>query len=264
MRFTTIFFDLDDTLYPSHVGLWSAIKERMNVYMRERLSIPEKDIPALREKYYLTYGTTMRGLQKHHDIDTQDFLAYVHDLPLAEYLSPDMNQRAVLAALAPRRVIFTNADISHAHRVLTALNLRDLFRTIVDVNAIAPYCKPMHESFKIAPRAPRASRACSASCIMTHARRTMPTRTSPTGTTCRIFWRVTMDTNKAVIGALLFIVMVLGANLVMYGIVRGWTRSSSDKFLETLGQSFNAARKKEDALDELRRKMEELENGKKE
>jgi prefoldin subunit 5 len=72
-----------------------------------------------------------------------------------------------------------------------------------------------------------------------------------------------MDTNKAVIGALLFIVMVLGANLVMYGIVRGWARSGSSNFLETLGQSFNAARKKEDALDELRRKMEELEKGKK-
>jgi len=34
--------------------------------------------------------------------------------------------------------------------VLTALDLIDLFENIVDVNAIAPYCKPMRESFKIA------------------------------------------------------------------------------------------------------------------
>jgi pyrimidine 5'-nucleotidase len=150
MRFTTIFFDLDDTLYPPQVGLWHAIKERMNTYMRERLQIPEQEIPSLREKYYMTYGTTMRGLQKHHDIDTQEFLAYVHDLPLAEYLSPDSTQRAIIASLPTRRVIFTNADVPHARRVLSALGLDQLFETIVDVNAIAPYCKPMPESFGIA------------------------------------------------------------------------------------------------------------------
>ena len=34
--------------------------------------------------------------------------------------------------------------------MLAALNLADLFEKIIDVNAIAPYCKPMHESFAIA------------------------------------------------------------------------------------------------------------------
>ncbi len=150
MQFTTIFFDLDDTLYPSSAGLWDAIKERMNAYMRERLQIPEEDIPRLREKYYLQYGTTTRGLQKHHNIDTDDFLAYVHDLPLQNYLTPNAIQRAVIASLPTRNLIFTNADIPHARRTLAALNLDDLFPSIVDVNAVAPYCKPMRESFEIA------------------------------------------------------------------------------------------------------------------
>ena len=73
-----------------------------------------------------------------------------------------------------------------------------------------------------------------------------------------------METNKAVIGALIFIVMVIGANFLMYGIVRGWARGGNKNFLETIGQSFNAARKKDDSMDELRRKMEELEKGRKE
>ena len=164
MRFTTIFFDLDDTLYPSHAGLWRAIKERMNDYMRERLHIPEKDIPRLREKYYMTYGTTMRGLQKHHHVNTEDFLAYAHDLPLADYLTPDSIQRSVIASLPTRNVIFTNADIHHARRVLTALNLDGLFENIVDVNAVAPYCKPMRESFGIAMKI--AGETDSARCVM--------------------------------------------------------------------------------------------------
>ncbi len=89
MKFTTIFFDLDDTLYPSSAGLWKAIKGRMNEYMREKMNIPADKIPELREKYFMQYGTTMRGLQANHNINSDDFLAYVHDLPLGNYLTPD-------------------------------------------------------------------------------------------------------------------------------------------------------------------------------
>ena len=150
MRFTTIFFDLDDTLYPSSSGLWPAIKERMNSYMRERMHIPSEEIPRLRERYFREYGTTLRGLQARHRVDVQDFLAYVHDLPLQEYLQPDPVQQRVLAALTTRNLIFTNADVPHARRVLRQLQIEAYFEDIVDVNRIDPYCKPKHEAFKIA------------------------------------------------------------------------------------------------------------------
>jgi pyrimidine 5'-nucleotidase len=150
VRFTTIFFDLDDTLYPSSSGLWHAIKARMNDFMRDRMGFPEHDIPRLREKYYLQYGTTLRGLQANHQIDVDDFLSYVHDLPLRDYLTPDPAQRSVIASLPTRNLIFTNADTVHARRVLAQLQLDDLFAGVVDVNAVAPYCKPMPESFEIA------------------------------------------------------------------------------------------------------------------
>ncbi|MBK8822598.1 MAG: pyrimidine 5'-nucleotidase [Anaerolineales bacterium] len=164
MRFTTIFFDLDDTLYPSNAGLWLAIKNRMNDFMRERMNIPEAEIPALREKYYLQYGTTLHGLKKHHNISEEEFLAYVHDLRLEDYLTPDAQQREIIASLPTRNLIFTNADIPHAERVLTALNLRDLFTTIIDVTTVAPYCKPMPEAFSIAMKL--AGESDPARCIM--------------------------------------------------------------------------------------------------
>lgn len=150
MRFRTVFFDLDDTLYPASSGLWQAIKARMNAYMRERVGIPESEIPRLREKYFMHYGTTLRGLQANHHVNVNDFLAYVHDLPLRDYLTPDPIQGAIIASLGTQNLIFTNADVSHARRVLTALQLEACFESIVDVNAIAPYCKPMPESFEIA------------------------------------------------------------------------------------------------------------------
>ena len=150
MRFTTLFFDLDDTLYPASTGLWHAIKDRMNMYMRERLCIPEADIPTLREHYFKTYGTTLRGLQQHYQVNTDEYLAYVHDLPLKDFLTPNPILRDVIASLPTRNLIFTNADFHHARRVLAALELDDLFDTIVDVHAVTPYCKPMPESFAIA------------------------------------------------------------------------------------------------------------------
>ena len=150
MRFTTLFFDLDDTLYPSSTGLWTAIKDRINLYMRERMSIPENEVPVLREQYFKMYGTTLRGLQARHNVDVADYLAFVHDLPLKDYLTPNSTQREIIASLPIRKLIFTNADVLHARRVLAALQLEDLFDNIVDVNTVAPYCKPMPESFAIA------------------------------------------------------------------------------------------------------------------
>ena len=71
-----------------------------------------------------------------------------------------------------------------------------------------------------------------------------------------------METNKALVGALIFIILVLGANFVMYAIVRGAGRSNQKNFLETLSQSLNASPKnKDESLKELRRKIQELEEG---
>ncbi|MCQ3936584.1 MAG: hypothetical protein DPW18_06010 [Chloroflexi bacterium] len=72
-----------------------------------------------------------------------------------------------------------------------------------------------------------------------------------------------MEENKILIGALIFILLVLGSNLVMYAVVRGAARPGGKGFLETMIKSMNAPqRKKEDPMDELRRTMEELTGGK--
>ncbi len=150
MHFTTIFFDLDNTLYPASTGLWQTLKERMNSYMRERIGIPATDIPRLREEYFRKYGTTLRGLQANHSVDAQDFLAYVHDVPLQDYLRPDPEQRAAFAKLGTRNLIFTNADLAHTRRVLRILQLEDCFADVIDINRMDPYCKPDSAAFALA------------------------------------------------------------------------------------------------------------------
>lgn len=148
MPITTVFFDLDDTLYPASSGLWVAIRERISLYMHECLGIPWEDIPDLRRRYFEEYGTALRGLEANYPIRQEDYLAFVHDLPLKDYIQPDPNLRAVLENLKTRKLIFTNADSAHARRVMKTLEVVDLFEDIVDINDLTPFCKPMPESFQ--------------------------------------------------------------------------------------------------------------------
>lgn len=153
MPYRTLYFDLDDTLYASHTGLWDAIRDRMNDYMIDRLQLPGETVPVLRRQYYETYGTTLRGLQLHHGVDAGDFLAFVHDLPLSQYLQPDPALRSLLLSLPQRRWIFTNADQAHACRVLAALGIDDCFQGVVDVWAVGFHCKPHAEAYRRAMQA---------------------------------------------------------------------------------------------------------------
>lgn len=150
MPFSTLFFDLDDTIYPPTSGLWQAIGERINLFIHKQLSIPWEEIPKLRRKLYQSYGTTMKGLSDIYHIDKFDYLAFVHDLPLSDYIAPDPAVKNMLLTYPQRKFIFTNADNNHAQRVLNALGLSGLFEQIIDIHAVHPYCKPQPESYRIA------------------------------------------------------------------------------------------------------------------
>ena len=142
MLYTTILFDLDDTLYESGNGLWDAIRDRMSEYIHVKLHIPKDIVPNLRKTYYETYGTTLRGLQIHHHVNADDYLAFVHDLPLSEYIHPDAELQQLLCSLPQTKYIFTNADTAHANRVLHILGVADCIDGIIDVRALEFACKP--------------------------------------------------------------------------------------------------------------------------
>jgi putative hydrolase of the HAD superfamily len=148
MSYTTLFFDLDETLYAKGNGLWDAIAVKMNEYIHEQLKLSPEQVKDLRRKYYETYGTTLRGLQIHHQIDAEDYLAYVHDLSLEDYIQPDQQLRKLLQSLTQKKWIFTNADKNHANRVLNILGLSDCFEGIIDVRAIGFLCKPEIEAYQ--------------------------------------------------------------------------------------------------------------------
>jgi putative hydrolase of the HAD superfamily len=150
MQFSTLFFDLDATLYPASNGLWEQIRLRIYKFMLEEIGIAEAEIPATRDKYWTTYGTTLEGLRIHHQVEPDDYLKFVHDLPLKDFLEPDPVLRGLLETLPQDLWVFTNADHRHAGRVLNELGISDLFSGIVDLLALDFIVKPNRKAYQIA------------------------------------------------------------------------------------------------------------------
>lgn len=142
-----LLFDLDDTLYPQDNGIWEKVGGRIDRFLVDRMNIPPKEVRDLRSRLFHQYGTTLRGLQIENQVNMDEYLHFVHDVPLEEYISPDPTLNQILSIFPQRKVIFTNAYAPHALRVLDILGVAHHFEQIVDIYTLYPYCKPEVESY---------------------------------------------------------------------------------------------------------------------
>lgn len=110
--------------------------------MQKFMDLPLPEIAAIRQSYLERYGTTLRGLQTQYEVDADEYLAFVHDLPLEKFIHPDPDLRRMLESLPQKRWIFTNSDLNHVKRVLNILGLVDCFNGIIDIHAVDFACKP--------------------------------------------------------------------------------------------------------------------------
>jgi putative hydrolase of the HAD superfamily len=141
--FKYLIFDLDETLYPRTAGLMQEIGVRINRYLIENLHLPQDQANDLRQRFYNQYGTALRGLVvERPDVDPEDYLQFVHDIRLADYVRPAPALAQMLRALPLIKVIFTNATVEHAQRVLDILGIADQFADIVDVRRVEYISKP--------------------------------------------------------------------------------------------------------------------------
>ncbi|MEJ2757299.1 MAG: pyrimidine 5'-nucleotidase [Anaerolineales bacterium] len=150
MQYSTLLLDLDGTVYPQNNGIWEEIAARMEQFMHEKLNLPPAEIPGLRQTYYQQYGTTLSGLRNNYQIDEEEYLKYVHDVPLHQYLNPDIKLRKLLIKLPLQKWIFTNSDQAHAERVLNTLNIKDLFEGILDITRFNYMNKPDQKVYQLA------------------------------------------------------------------------------------------------------------------
>jgi putative hydrolase of the HAD superfamily len=140
-------FDLDNTLYPQSCGLMKEIGNRINRFMVERLGICPEEVSKTRDSFLKTHGTTLNALRRHFEVDPDEFLAFVHDIPLAEYLRYEPQLDQMLGRLKIRKIVFTNADARHARRVLTRLGIMHHFESILDIHFLEFVNKPHERAY---------------------------------------------------------------------------------------------------------------------
>lgn len=133
MPFDLAVIDLDNTLYEADSGVFARMDKRMTAFVRKELGVDEAEADRLRLKYWKDYGTTLRGLMLHHDMQPEAFLHDVHDVGAHELLKPDADLDAALARLPCRKVIHTNGIREHADRILAALGIAHHFERIYDI-----------------------------------------------------------------------------------------------------------------------------------
>ena len=73
-----------------------------------------------------------------------------------------------------------------------------------------------------------------------------------------------METNQAAIGLLIIILLIVGANFVMYAIARGAARGGNSRWMSALKDSLSKPMDTpaNQSMEELRKRVEELEKKK--
>jgi len=133
MPFDLAVIDLDNTLYTADSGVFARMDKRMTTFVANELGVDTAEANRLRVRYWKQYGTTLRGMMLHHDMEPEAFLHDVHDIDAHEILRPDSALNAALARLPCRKIIHTNGIREHAERVLNTLGIAHHFERIYDI-----------------------------------------------------------------------------------------------------------------------------------
>ncbi len=114
----------------------------MTDYIARELALPQADAARLRVHYWQRYGATLLGLERHHGVRAEHFLADTHRLPgLEARLRAQRRDRAALAALPGRKFVLTNAPVQYARRVLRALRLERYFEAVIGIERMRMFGK---------------------------------------------------------------------------------------------------------------------------
>jgi putative hydrolase of the HAD superfamily len=131
-----IIFDLDNTLYSRDSGVMEEMGRRIQAWLCDRLDLTWQEAIDLRRDYLHRYGTTMGGLMAEHDMEVGEYLDFVHDIRIEDYLQPYPALEAMLDTIPLRKALYTNATSEYGRRVLRALGVLDQFESIIGIEEV--------------------------------------------------------------------------------------------------------------------------------
>ncbi len=148
MTLKFIIFDLDETLYPRGSGLMQEISRRIQLWVQRRFDLTWEEASAMRHDYFIRYGTTLGGLIVEHDVDVDDYLFFVHDVPAENYLAPNPALAVMLDAIPLRKAVYTNGTSGHGRRVLRVLGVADRFEQLSGIEEAGLRSKAYRDAYE--------------------------------------------------------------------------------------------------------------------
>ena len=143
-------FDLDNTLHDARARIFPSMHEQINAYLRRNFGVDEAGANAMRQDFWRRYGTTLRGLMRHHGTDPRRFLAETHVFPeLADMVVRENALKHALARLAGRKLVFSNAPRPYVEDVLRALRLGRFFDAVYTIEDTGYRGKPSLHGFHV-------------------------------------------------------------------------------------------------------------------
>lgn len=140
-------FDLDNTMYDINLGLFKKISNRITDFIMSKYSLDIDQAKKIQKEYYLKYGLTLRGLIVEKKLEPEEFLDYVHDVEHPELKKNDQ-LISKIRLLEGKKIIFTNATLNHAKKILKILELEHDFDQIIDIKDLEYIPKPDKRSYK--------------------------------------------------------------------------------------------------------------------
>ena len=84
---------------------------------------------------------------KHHKIDANEFLEFVHDVNL-DFLEKNEELKQEIKKISGKKIIFTNGSKAHAANVTKRIGINDLFDGVFDIVDADFIPKPSIEAYK--------------------------------------------------------------------------------------------------------------------
>ena len=141
-------FDLDNTLHDAAAGIFPSMHEQINAYLKRHFGVDEAGADAMRRRFWLRYGTTLKGLMRHHGTDPRHFLRETHRFPeLADMVVRENALKHALERLGGTKLVFSNAPRHYVEQVLQAIGLKRYFDAVYTIEDARYRGKPSLHGF---------------------------------------------------------------------------------------------------------------------
>ena len=141
-------FDLDNTLYSGQTKVFDQVDKKMSSFISKKLNVSLEEAKKIQKDYFYKYSTTLSGMMKHHKIDANEFLDFVHDVNL-DFLKQDKGLENEISKIKGKKIIFTNGSKAHAFNVTKKIGIDKLFDGVFDIVESNFIPKPSMKAYKI-------------------------------------------------------------------------------------------------------------------